>query len=58
MIREFNFETHPEFTIKYQKKMIQDCFKERDNMEFITFIKSDKKHITALIKIDETSIYP
>lgn len=53
MIRKFNFEKHPEFTTTYQKKMIKECFQERDNMEFITFIKSDKKHITALIEVDD-----
>lgn len=53
MIREFNFEKHPEFTTTYQKKMIKECFKERDNMDFITFIKSDKTHITALIRVNE-----
>lgn len=53
MIRKFSFEKHPEFTTTYQKKMIKECFQERDNMEFITFIKSDKKHITALIEVDD-----
>lgn len=53
MIRKFNFEKHPEFTTAYQKKMIKECFQERDNMDFITFIKSDKNHITALIRVNE-----
>lgn len=53
MIREFNIEKQPYFTTAYQKKMIKECFDKRDDMEFITFLKSDKKHITALIKINE-----
>lgn len=56
MIKEFNFEKNPIFTTKYQKTMIQECFAEHDNMELLSFIKTDKRYITALIRIDERSL--